>query len=90
MAASQIEIDDNTILDNIDAEQVEFTADVDGDDYDFVVQYDLLEALSGDRPDGDAVDMFNRFIDAVSEAALSALSRNSDANPIIVSENDLE
>ncbi|WP_085808473.1 DUF1488 family protein [Sphingomonas sp. TZW2008] len=90
MAASQIEIDDSTILDNIDAEQVEFTADVDGDDYDFVVQYDLLEALSGDRPDGDAVDMFNRFIDSVSEAALSALSRNSDANPIIVSENDLE
>lgn len=90
MAASQIEIDDSTILDNIDAEQVEFTADVDGDDYDFVVQYDLLEALSGDRPDGDAIDMFNRFIDSVSEAALSALSRNSDANPIIVSENDLE
>ncbi len=90
MASSQMEIDHATILDNIEAEQVEFTADVDGDDYDFVVQYDLLEALSGDRPDGDAVDMFNRFIDQVSEAALSALSRNSDATPIVVSESDLE
>lgn len=90
MAATQIEIDDSTLLDNIDAEQVEFTAEVDGDDYDFVVQYDLLEALSGDRPDGDAIDTFNRFVDQISEAALSALARNSDANPVIVSENDLE
>lgn len=90
MAASQIEIDDSTLLDNIDAEQVEFTAEVDGDDYDFVVQYDLLEALSGDRPEGDAIDTFNRFVDQISDAALSALSRNSDANPVIVSENDLE
>ncbi|MFL0414912.1 DUF1488 family protein [uncultured Sphingomonas sp.] len=90
MAASQIEIDDSSLLDNIDAEQVEFTAEVDGDDYEFVVQYDLLEALSGDRPDGDAIDTFNRFIDQIGDAALSALSRNSDANPVIVSENDLE
>jgi hypothetical protein len=90
MAASQIEIDDSTLLDNIDAEQVEFTGEVDGDDYDFVVQYDLLEALSGDRPEGDAIDTFNRFVDQISDAALSALSRNSDANPVIVSENDLE
>ncbi len=69
---------------------MEFTGEVDGDDYEFAVQYDLLEALSGDRPDGDAIDMFNRFIDQVTDAALAALSRNSDANPIIVSESDLE
>ncbi len=90
MAVSQIEIDDSSILDNIDAEQVEFSAEVDGDEYEFVAQYDLLEALSGDRPDGDAVETFNRFIDEISDAALSALSRNSDAKPVIVSENDLE
>ncbi len=90
MAGSQLEIDTNTILDNIDAELVEFTAEVDGDDYEFAVQYDLLEALSGDRPDGDGADMLNRFIDQVSDAALSALSRNSDAVPIVVSEADLE
>lgn len=90
MASSQLDIDTNSLLDNIDAELVEFTAEADGDDYEFAVQYDLLEALSGDRPDGDAIDMFNRFIDQVSEAALSALSRNSDATPIVVSESDLE
>lgn len=90
MAANQIEIDDSSLLDNIDAEQVEFSAEVDGDDFEFVVQYDLLEALSGDRPDGDAIDQFNRFVDSISEAALAALARNSDATPIIVSENDLE
>ncbi len=90
MAEGQLEIDTATVLDNIDAELVEFTGEVDGDDYEFAVQYDLLEALSGDRPDGDAVDMLNRFIDQVTDAALSALSRNSDANPIIVSESDLE
>lgn len=90
MANSQLEIDTNSVLDNIDAELVEFTADVDGEDYEFAVQYDLLEALSGDRPDGDGADMLNRFIDQVSDAALSALSRNSDATPIVVSESDLE
>lgn len=90
MALSQIEIDDSSILDNIDAEQVEFSAEVDGDEYDFVAQYDLLEALSGDRPDGDAVETFNRFSDEISDAALAALARNSDAKPVIVSENDLE
>ena len=90
MPASLLEIDNDSLLDNIDAEQVEFAGEVDGDDYEFVILYDVLEALSGDRPDGDAVDTFNRFIDAVCEAALSALSRDPDANPIIVSEGDLE
>ena len=90
MANSKLEIDTSSVLDNIDAELVEFTGEVDGDDYEFAVQYDLLEALSGDRPDGDGVEMVNRFIDQVSDAALSALSRNSDANPIVVSEADLE
>lgn len=90
MANGQLEVDTNSVLDNIDAELVEFSGEVDGDDYEFALQYDLLEALSGDRPDGDAIDMFNRFIDQVSDAALSALSRNSDANPIVVSESDLE
>ena len=56
----------------------------------FVVQYDVLEALSGDPPEGDAADTFNRFSDTIVEAALAALARNPDANPVIVSENDLE
>jgi len=90
MAASQLEIDHSSILDNIDGEQVEFTAEVDAEEYEFAVQYDVLEALSGDRPDGDAADTFQRFIDQISDAALSALARNNDQATIIVSENDLE
>lgn len=90
MAASQIDIDDTTLFDNIDAQQVEFTGEVDGDDLDFVVQYDVLEALSGDAPEGDAIDTFNRYVDMIVEAAMSALSRAPKANPVIVSENDLE
>ncbi len=90
MAASQLEIDHSSILDNIDGEQVEFTGEVDAEEYEFAVQYDVLEALSGDAPDGDAIDMFNRFVDAISEAALSALSRGNGTGLVIVSENDLE
>jgi hypothetical protein len=90
MAATRIEIDDATVFDNIDAQQVEFSGEVDGDEYEFVVQYDVLEALSGDPPEGDAADTFNRYVDSITEAALSALSRNPDTNPVIVSENDLE
>ena len=90
MPASQLEIDDASVFDNEDAEQVEFSGEVDGDERDFVVQYDVLEALSGDPPEGDAHDTFNRFVDTIVEAALSALARNPDANPVIVSENDLE
>jgi inhibitor of KinA sporulation pathway (predicted exonuclease) len=88
--AVRLDIDNSTILDNIDERQVEFTGEVDGDEYEFAVQYDVLEALTGDAPDGDAVDTFQRYIDPISDAALSALSRNSDQAMIVVSENDLD
>lgn len=90
MAADRLDIDNNSLLDNIDERVVEFTAEADGDDYEFAVQYDVLEALSGDAPDGDALDTFNRFSDAITDAALAALARNADAVPIVVSESDLE
>ena len=92
MAANRLDIDNATLLDNVEEQQVEFTAEVDGDEYEFAVQYDVLEALSGDRPDADdgAVDMFNRFIDPITDASLAALARDGDATLIVVSENDLE
>ena len=88
--ADRLDIDNASILDNLDEQQVEFTGEVDGEEYDFAVKYDLLEALSGDAPDGDAADTFNRFIDPINDAALSALTRDSDQAIIVVSENDLE
>lgn len=90
MAANQLDIDTSSILDNIDDRQVEFDAMIDGEEYQFAVQYDVLEALSGDVPDGDAVQTFNLFVDPISDAALSALARNSDQDIIIVSGNDLD
>lgn len=90
MAADKMDIDMSTVLDNVHEELVEFSAEVDGDDYEFGVQYAVLEALSGDTPENDAVDMFNRFSDAIAEAGLVALARNSDPAMIIISENDLE
>ena len=86
----KIDIDQASILDNDDERQVEFAAEVDGDEYQFAVQYGLLEALSGDPPDGDAVETFNRFQDPIADAALAALSRRRDLDLVIVSENDLE
>lgn len=90
MAEPQITIDDSSVFDNIDAEQVEFTAEVDAEEYEFAVDYAVLEALSGDRPDGDAALLFQRFVDPIGDAALAALARNADLTPIVVSENDLE
>lgn len=90
MAADKMDIDLSTLLDNVDEQLVEFTAEVDGDDYEFAVQYAVLEALSGDAPEDDAIDMFNRFSDTIAEAGLVALARNSDQGMIVISENDLE
>jgi hypothetical protein len=90
MAADKMDIIHSSILDNDDEKLVEFMAEVDGDEYQFAVQYAVLEALSGDAPDDDAVDQFNRFDDAIAEAGLVALARNSDQAMIVISENDLE
>ena len=88
--AQRLDIDMASILDNEDERQVEFAGSVDDEEYQFAVQYSVLEALSGDVPEGDAVDTFNRFVDPVSDAALAALARDTDQAMIVVSENDLE
>lgn len=88
--ADRLDIDDASIFDNVDEQQVEFAAETDGDEYQFAVQYDVLEALSGDAPDGDAADTFKRFVDPIADAALSALARGREDAIIIVSENDLD
>ena len=61
MAAQQLEIDDTTLFDNLDDRQVEFDGRVDGEDYQFAVQYSVIEALSGNQPDGDAEVSFRRY-----------------------------
>ncbi|WP_333573358.1 DUF1488 family protein [Sphingomonas sp.] len=90
MAAQQLEIDDTTLFDNLDDRQVEFGGRVDGEDYQFAVQYSVLEALSGSQPDGDAEESFRRYRAAIAQAALAALANGPDRPIIVVSENDLD
>ena len=87
--AERLDIDNASIFDNADERQVEFSGEVEGDEYQFAVQYDVLEALSGDPPEDDASDLFNQFVDPITDAAIAALARNPDQPIIIVSENDL-
>jgi hypothetical protein len=87
--ADRLDIDDTSIFDNLEERQVEFTGEIAGDEFQFAVQYDVLEALSGDAPDGDAIDTFKQFVDPISDAALSALGRDDDQAIIVISENDL-
>lgn len=91
MAADKLDIDIASILDNPAEKQVEFSGEVDAEEVQFAVQYDVLEALSGDAPEeDDAVEMFNRFSDQIAEAGLVALARSADQTLIVISENALE
>lgn len=82
-------IDDATVFDNLDEQQVEFDGEVDGERLRFAVRHDVLEALSGERPDGNAVALFGRHLDPIAGAALAALGHDRGTDLIIVSENDL-
>ena len=59
--ASSLVIDQNSLTDNDRERQVEFTAEIDGDDRDFAVKYAVLKDLSGDEPEDDALELFERF-----------------------------
>ncbi|WP_267349684.1 MULTISPECIES: DUF1488 family protein [unclassified Sphingomonas] len=90
MADDALTIVKGTLEDNAGDRQVEFVGEIDGEEYQFAVQYDLLEALGGDAPDGDAIEIFERYSDDILEAALTALGRDMEQPVVIVSENDLE
>lgn len=90
MAAQQLEIDDTTLFDNLDDRQLEFGGRVDGEAYQFAVQYSVIEALSGSQPDGDAEERFRRYREPIAQAALAALANGPDRPIIVISENDLD
>lgn len=90
MAEDRVTIDTNTLLDNADDRQVDFSGEASGDRYDFAVQYDVLEALSARIPSDDAVAIFRQFTGDIEHAAARALTRYSGIGRIIVSGNDLE
>jgi hypothetical protein len=90
MPVPQLEIDDSTVFDNLDEHRVEFDGAVDGEEYQFAVKYSVLEALTGDQPDGDAEASFRQHIDTIRDAALAALSNGPDRPTIVISESDLD
>ena len=90
MAEDRVTIDVNTLMDDADARVVEFDGDAGGDVYSFALQYDVLEALSGDRPDDEAVQLFNRHIDEIADFAATALARDPNQIVVTISENDME
>ncbi|KTW16935.1 DUF1488 family protein [Sphingomonas sanguinis] len=90
MADDTLTVVAGTVEDNVSDRQVEFVGELDGEEYQFAAQYDLLEALSGDVPDGDAVELFERYSDDILEAAQTALARDMTQSLVVVSENDLD
>ena len=60
MAADKMDIIHSSILDNEEEKLVEFMAEVDGDEYQFAVQYAVREALSGASQDDEAGDKVTR------------------------------
>ncbi|MBE2992035.1 uncharacterized protein DUF1488 [Sphingomonas sp. PP-CE-3G-477] len=88
--ASALEIDQSSIVDNDIQKQIEFLGEFDGDEYEFAVKYAVLKELSGDEPEDDGIELFNRFNDDIVDACLAALERKPGASTIVVDENDLE
>jgi hypothetical protein len=91
MADDRVTIDTTTLLNDVDAQHVEFDGEASGETYRFAVQYDVLEALSGDVPEDDeAVMLVQRHADDIADFAATALARDPDQDLIVISENDME
>lgn len=88
--ASPLKIDQDTLTDNDRERQVEFTAEIDGDDRDFAVKYAVLKELSGDEPEDDALELFERFSDEIVDVCVEAAAQRPTASLIVISESDLE
>lgn len=90
MSDCAVTIDAATLLDDPGVRQVEFAGEASGDTYRFAVRYDVLEALCGRDPEGEAVVIARAHADAIATAAAHALARGYDEELVIVSENDLD
>lgn len=87
---SLLKIDHDSLVDNDSERQVEFTAEVGAEDRDFAVKYGVLKELSGDEPDDDALELFERFSDEIMDVCLDAAAQQSSADLIVIAESDLE
>lgn len=88
--ASRFDIDQASVTDNDTARQVEFTADVDGDDREFAVRYAVLKELSGEDPESDALEIFERISDELVDICLEAAIERPSADLVVINKGDLE
>ena len=87
---SRITVDQASLTDNDIAQQIEFTAEIDGDVRDFAVKYAVLQELSGDEPDNDALELFERFSDEILDVCADVADQRPNANVVVIDDDDLE
>ena len=87
---SRITVDQASLTDNDVAQQVEFTAEIDGDERDFAVKYAVLRELSGDEPENDALELFERFSDEILDVCADVADQRPNANVVMIDDDDLE
>jgi hypothetical protein len=88
--ASRFEIDRASITDNDLERQIEFSAELDGEERDFVVKYSVLKELSGDDPEDDALEFFERFGDEIADICVDVAAEQNGSGVVTVDERDLE
>ena len=88
--ASGLEIDQASLTDNDMERQIEFTAEIDGEERDFAVKYAVLTELSGDEPEDDALELFERFSDEIADFCLELASQRPSAKLVVLDKGDLE
>ena len=88
--ASGLEIDQASLTDNDMERQIEFTAEIDGEERDFAVKYSVLTELSGDEPEDDALEVFERFSDEIADFCLELASQRPSAKLVVLDKGDLE
>jgi hypothetical protein len=86
---SLLTIDHDSLIDNDRERQVEFTAEVDGEDRDFAIKYAVLVELSGDEPEDDALELFERFSDEIVGVCVEAAAQQPSASLIVITASDL-
>jgi hypothetical protein len=88
--SSRLVIDQASLTDNDRQKQVEFTGEIDGDDRDFAVKYAVLKELSGDEPEDDALELFERFSDEIIDVCAEMAAAKPNASLVVIDEDDLE
>jgi len=86
---SRLEIDQASVTDNDVTRQIEFTAEIDGDEREFAVKYAVLKELSGDEPEDDALELFERFGDEILDICADAAAARPTASLVTIDESDM-